>query len=55
MIIEIYTKDYDAICNYLEENKYKLIECISNYNRMDSPNWDGTHNDYVFVDTLAKF
>jgi FkbM family methyltransferase len=50
MIIEIYTKDYDTICNYLQENKYKLVGNITNYNHMDNPHWDGTHNDYLFID-----
>lgn len=53
MVIEIYTKDYDAICKYLEENKYKLVENITNYNPVDNPHWDGTHNDYLFVDTTC--
>jgi FkbM family methyltransferase len=55
MLIEIYTKDYDTIYNYLQDNNYKLVDCMSNYNRIDSPNWDGTHNDYLFLDTLATF
>ena len=52
MIIEIYNKDYELIYNYLQENNYNIIGCISNYNHIDCPNWDGTHNDYLFFDTL---
>jgi FkbM family methyltransferase len=50
MIIEVYTKDFcDLVC-YLAEHNYRLFENISNYNKIDHPTWDGTHNDYVFYD-----
>ena len=50
MLIEIYTKKYDTIVKYLEDNNYKLHSNLSNYNKIDRPKWDGSHNDYLFVD-----
>ena len=50
MLIEIYKKDYENIIKFLEIKKYKLISNFSNYNKIDNPGWDGTHNDYLFVD-----
>ncbi len=52
MLIEIYTKDYDNIINFLQENKYSLICNFTNYNKIDNPYWDTTHNDYLFMDTI---
>lgn len=54
MLIEVYTKDYDMICTFLESNKYKCVQCLTNYNKVDNPHWDGTHNDYLFIDTLQS-
>jgi len=50
MLIEIYSYDYEKICNLLVSKNYSLIENFSNYNKKDNPGWDGTHNDYLFVD-----
>jgi hypothetical protein len=50
MLIEIYNTDYDIIVNFLEGNQYKLYSNFSNYNKITNPNWDGTHNDYLFKD-----
>jgi len=52
MLIEIYTKDYDDIINFLKNKNYKLLSNFSNYNKIDNPLWDGTHNDYLFVDNI---
>ena len=30
--------------------KYKLVCNLTNYNKKDNRRWDGTHNDYLFVD-----
>lgn len=49
MLIEIYTKDYDNIYNYLISKNYILHSNFTNYNRNDNPIWDGTHNDYLFM------
>ena len=50
MLIEIYTKDYDNIVNFLNLQNYKLHSNFTNYNKIDNPGWDGTHNDFLFVD-----
>lgn len=50
MLIEVYTKDYDEIINLLNNHNYKLHSNFTNYNKIDNPGWDGTHNDYLFVD-----
>ena len=48
MIIEIYWKDFDDISEFLSSNGYRLYSSITNYNPRDNPQWDGTHNDYLF-------
>jgi len=52
MLIEIYVYDYVKIIYFLKQNKYSLVDNITNYNKQDNPGWDGTHNDYLFVDSL---
>jgi FkbM family methyltransferase len=49
MLIEIYTKDYDEIVRFLELKRYTLHSNFSNYNKITNPRWDGTHNDYLFI------
>jgi FkbM family methyltransferase len=48
MLVEIYNKDMDSICNLLKEKEYELVSNFTNYNLSDNPGWDGTHNDYLF-------
>jgi FkbM family methyltransferase len=50
ILVEVYDWDYENIIKYLEDNNYKLHSNISNYNKIDNPIWDGTHNDYLFYD-----
>ena len=50
MLIEIYMKDYDNIVNYLNLHNYKLHSNFTNYNKIDNPRWDGSHNDFLFFD-----
>lgn len=50
MLIEIYNKDYGEIIEFLNENDYELHSNFSNYNKINDPHWDGTHNDYLFID-----
>jgi FkbM family methyltransferase len=50
MLIEIYTHDYDRIVEYLMTNGYDCVCNFSNYSLNTNPHWDGTHNDYLFVD-----
>jgi hypothetical protein len=50
MLIEVYARDYTSIVEFLKENNYSLHSNFSNYTYQNSPIWDGTHNDYLFVD-----
>lgn len=50
MLIEIYNHDYENIINYLKLHNYRLHSNFTNYNKIDIPQWDGTHNDYLFID-----
>lgn len=54
MLIELYQKDYAAIVSFLEGHHYTLLRNVTNYNTQDNPHWDGTHNDYLFVDSLKN-
>jgi FkbM family methyltransferase len=54
MLIEVYQKDYATIVSFLEGHHYTLLRNVSNYNHHDNPGWDGTHNDYLFVDSLTN-
>jgi FkbM family methyltransferase len=48
VLIEVYEFDKDKIFSFMEEKGYDLIGCISNFSKETHPNWDGTHNDYLF-------
>lgn len=48
MLIEIYTHQYDDIVRFLDCKGYELVSCLTNYNYVANPGWDGTHNDYLF-------
>jgi FkbM family methyltransferase len=50
ILIEIYSKQYSELVAFLEENKYILMCNLSGYNHKDNALWDGTHNDYLFID-----
>lgn len=52
ILIEIYTKDFDEILNFMKSNHYDLIENFSGYTKEKSPHWDGSHNDYLFKDKI---
>lgn len=54
MLIEIYKSQYNDLISMLQKNKYSLVENFSNYNSVDNPQWDGTHNDYLFKDDLCN-
>lgn len=51
IIIEIYNYQYIEILKVLEEYNYSLICNFSNYNKKEKSDWDGTHNDYLFMYT----
>lgn len=48
LLVEIYEANKEEIINYLIGFNYILLENITNYNKLDNPGWDGTHNDYLF-------
>lgn len=48
LLIEIYVDQYTDIVSFLTSKGYDLVTCLSNYNRISNPGWDGTHNDYLF-------
>ncbi len=48
LLIEIYKHQYDEITSMLSSKGYNLLCCLSNYNPKTNPEWDGTHNDYLF-------
>ena len=48
IVIEVYKKDLEEIMNFMENKNYELIGNLTNYNLDEYPNWDGTHNDYLF-------
>ena len=50
MLIEVYSVDYDKILNFLKSKNYKLHSNFTGYNKIDNPGWDGTHNDFLFID-----
>lgn len=50
MLIEIYTRDFNEIVSFLLSHNYILHSNFSNYSLATNPHWDGTHNDYLFVD-----
>ena len=52
LLIEIYNNDYNKILTYLQNKNYILHSNFSNYNHIDIPLWDGTHNDFLFYDKL---
>ena len=49
ILIEIYTLSFDCVVRYLQKNNYYYLENITKYNVKEYPNWDGTHNDFLFV------
>jgi FkbM family methyltransferase len=48
MLIELYPDNREQTVAFLEDAGYELLANYSNYNLDDTPEWDGTHNDYLF-------
>jgi FkbM family methyltransferase len=48
MLIELYPDNYEQTVGFLADAGYELLANYSNYNNSDNPEWDGTHNDYLF-------
>lgn len=47
LVIEI-NGPTEPIMTFMKEKGYGDGENISNFNNIDNPNWNGTHNDYLF-------
>jgi FkbM family methyltransferase len=52
LLIEIYSYNFDELFIFLRERNYDLIISTTNFNYVDNPFWDGTHNDYLFKKIL---
>jgi FkbM family methyltransferase len=48
MLIELYPENRDETVSFLADAGYVLQANYSNYNPIDTPDWDGRHNDYLF-------
>jgi FkbM family methyltransferase len=48
MLVELYPQNLGETVDFLGGVGYELIGNYSNYNPTDTPQWDGTHNDYLF-------
>jgi FkbM family methyltransferase len=48
LLIEVYSHHYAEIIFFLSQKGYNLIENFSHYDKQHCPDWDGTHNDYLF-------
>jgi FkbM family methyltransferase len=48
IVIEVYTKDLEEIMDFMDKKNYELVGNLTNFNHEEYPNWDGTHNDYLF-------
>lgn len=51
LLIEIYTPQFNEIISFLLSNGYIMIENFSNYSHLTHSGWDGTHNDYLFINS----
>lgn len=47
LLIEL-NSHHDEINALLLENGYEMVGNFSNYNLIDNPRWDGTHNDFLY-------
>ena len=53
MLIEVNLRDYSMseLDLYLAEMGFKNIACLSNFTHENTPEWEGTHNDYLYQKT----
>ena len=54
ILVEIYNHQLNDIQTLLIDNGYNPPENMTNYSLDKNPNWDGTHNDYLFTLDLNK-
>ena len=51
--IEVRNHHKEKIFDYLFKKQYRFLECLTNFSLTNSPRWDGTHQDYLFIDDLS--
>jgi len=49
VLIEIYNSQFESIRNLLDSVGYSKPINLTNFSFDKNPNWDGTHNDYLFL------
>jgi FkbM family methyltransferase len=52
VIIEIHDELKQDIFDFMSSVKYIVLDNLTNYNNIDFPPWDGTHNDFLFVSDI---
>tara|TARA_B100000902_G_scaffold395263_1_gene453482 strand:- start:773 stop:1417 length:645 start_codon:yes stop_codon:yes gene_type:complete len=48
-LVEVYSYDKERIFKFFKKNNYKEPINLSNFNKKNNTNWDGLHQDYLFV------
>jgi len=48
ILIEIWDAEMEELCALMSNNNYDMVCNMTNFNKIDNPFWDGTHNDYLF-------
>ena len=48
-LVEVYSYDMDRIFKFFKNKNYKEPINLSNFNIKNNPNWDGLHQDYLFI------
>lgn len=55
LLVEVYQYQKKSIFNLMDNNHYRLVENMTNFSKETHPQWDGLHDDYLFVDEKAKW
>jgi hypothetical protein len=50
ILAEVYTPSFYETINFLLAQGYGLHHNLTNFNKVNNPHWDGSHNDYLFAD-----
>lgn len=48
VLIEVYLKEKEELDVFMISKGYDIVCNLSGYNKEEYPNWDGTHNDYLY-------
>ena len=49
LLIEFNPSKIDELRTFMESKNYTFVENVSKYSHETHPNWDGLHNDYLFI------